>query len=92
MSVPSKESGTFKKNIFTVVGAIPRGKTMTYKEVAALAGRPVAYRAVGNILSKNYNQNIPCHRVIRSDGSAGGYNRGKSKKVVLLRRERGELY
>lgn len=53
-----------------------------------LAGRPRAYRAVGNILNQNYNSKIPCHRVIRSDGKTGGYNRGAKKKVELLRKEK----
>ena len=46
---------TFKEKIFTVVRTIPRGDTMTYKEVATKAGRPRAYRTVGNILNTNYD-------------------------------------
>ena len=60
---------------------------MTYKEVAELAGRPRAFRAVGNILNKNRDKKIPCHRAIRSDGEIGGYNLGKKKKLVLLKKE-----
>jgi len=56
-------------------------------EVARRAGNPKAFRAVGNILNKNYNPDIPCHRVIRSDGSVGGYNRGEEKKKEILKRE-----
>ena len=70
------------------MAAIPRGKVLTYKIVAQLAGRPRAYRTVGNILNKNYNPAIPCHRVVRSDGTAGGYNRGKQKKAQLLAKEK----
>lgn len=70
-----------------MVKKIPRGKVLTYKEVANLAGRPRAFRAVGNILNKNYSPGIPCHRVIRADGGAGGYNRGRRKKRDLLKRE-----
>ncbi|MEY2641114.1 MAG: hypothetical protein RL150_507, partial [Candidatus Parcubacteria bacterium] len=51
------------------------------------AGNPRAARAVGNILNKNYNPEIPCHRVIRSDGTTGGYNRGAGKKAALLASE-----
>lgn len=59
---------------------------MTYKEVARLTGRPKAYRAVGNILNKNSDPRIPCHRIIRSDGKIGGYNRGiKKKKEILIK-------
>ena len=66
---------------------IPEGKTLTYKEVALLAGSPRAYRAVGNILNQNYDPQIPCHRVIRSDGKFGGYNRGAELKKEKLQRE-----
>lgn len=67
---------------------IPKGKTLTYKQVAALAGSPGAYRAVGNILNTNYDLKIPCHRVIRSDGRLGGYNRGAKNKRTILAKER----
>jgi len=77
----------FKEKIFKVVRKIPKGKTATYKEVAVLTGRPRAWRAVGNILNKNFNSYIPCHRVIRSDGKIGGYNLGTSKKRLLLELE-----
>lgn len=77
----------FKENVFRVVANIPEGKTLTYKEVARQVGRPKAYRAVGNILNKNYDSDIPCHRVVRSDGSTGGYNRGVEKKVKILKQE-----
>jgi O-6-methylguanine DNA methyltransferase len=77
----------FKGKIFAIVKKIPSGSTMTYKEVAVRAGRPGAYRAVGNILSNNYDPKIPCHRVVRSDGKPGGYNRGMDKKVQILKKE-----
>ena len=77
----------FKEKVLEVVAGIPKGETRSYKEVARLAGRPGAYRAVGNILNKNYNPNIPCHRVIRSDGKLGGYNRGAENKIYLLHSE-----
>lgn len=78
---------TFKKKVLETVSKIPEGKVLTYKQVAKLAGSPRAYRSVGNILNKNYDPNIPCHRVIRSDGSAGGYNRGTKNKLLKLREE-----
>jgi len=78
---------SFTKRVFTVVEKIPKGKTLTYKEVAFLAGSPKAFRAVGNILNKNYDQKIPCHRVVRSDGKSGGYNRGEDKKKQILKSE-----
>lgn len=79
---------TFTQNVFAVVRAIPEGKTLTYKQVASKAGSPRAFRAVGNILNTNCDPKIPCHRVIRSDGTIGGYNRGRSKKKQLLKQEK----
>lgn len=78
---------TFSQSVYDVVRAIPEGRVMTYKEVAEKIGRPRSYRAVGTALSKNYNPDIPCHRVVRSDGAVGGYNRGKRNKVAILRKE-----
>ncbi len=78
---------SFKEKVLRVVTQIPKGKTLSYKEVARRAGRPRAYRVVGNILNKNYDPKIPCHRVIRSDGSVGGYNRGSRKKIQILKKE-----
>ena len=78
----------FAVRVYAVVAKIPKGKTMTYKAVAAKAGRPGAARAVGTIMSHNYDPKIPCHRVIRSDGKMGGYNRGgSSKKIKILQAE-----
>jgi len=77
----------FKQKIFAIVRKIPKGSFSTYKEVACLAGSPRAYRAVGNILAKNYDPKIPCHRVVRSDGDIGGYNHGIKNKIKLLKKE-----
>lgn len=76
----------FNDKVKKVVAKIPKGKVMTYKEVAAAAGNPAAARAVANIMAKNYDPDVPCHRVIRTDGSLGGYNRGgiEVKKRILL--------
>jgi len=79
---------TFKDKVFSVVRKIPKGKVLTYKEVAKLACSPKAFRAVGNILNTNYDPKIPCHRVIRSDGGMGGYNRGVSNKIKILKKEK----
>lgn len=81
-----KKSG-FTLRVLEVVRKIPRGKVLTYAQVAKLAGRSKAMRAVGNILNKNYDPTIPCHRVVRSDGKLGGYNRGTQKKQQLLKAE-----
>ncbi len=78
---------TFKEKVQDIVKKIPKGKMLTYKEVATEAGSPGASRAVGSILKKNYDPAIPCHRVIRSDGLTGEYNRGRDKKISLLIKE-----
>ncbi len=77
----------FKEKVFAVVKKIPRGSVLTYKEVARRAGKPRASRAVGAVLRTNFNSEIPCHRVIRSDGTLGGYNRGASEKIRRLKSE-----
>jgi O-6-methylguanine DNA methyltransferase len=77
----------FKIKVLAVVSKIPRGKTLTYMEVAELAGSPGAFRAVGTIMKNNHNSKIPCHRVIHSDGRIGQYNRGNQKKIQLLKKE-----
>ncbi len=79
---------TFTQSVYDVVAKIPRGKTMTYKEVAMQAGRPGAYRAVGNIMHRNPDtKRVPCHRVVRSDGTPGGYASGTKKKIAILKKE-----
>jgi len=79
---------TFTQRVYDVVAKIPKGSTMTYKEVARRAGSPNAFRAVGNIMNKNPDtKKVPCHRVVRSDGDTGGYARGRKMKIAILRRE-----
>lgn len=78
----------FAQKIYSIVKKIPEGEVMTYKEVAEAVGRPKAYRAVGNVLNKNYDPAIPCHRVIRSNGEFGGYNKGEAAKRARLEKER----
>lgn len=87
----SNQTASFSSRVFAIVGRIPKGEMLTYKEVARRAGSPRAFRAVGNILNKNFNPDIPCHRVVRSDGTPGGYNRGATRKKELLDRERKEM-
>lgn len=77
----------FRNKVFSVVACIRRGGVLSYKEVALRAGNPRAFRAVGNILNKNYDPGIPCHRVIRADGVIGGYNRGIKNKIRILKQE-----
>jgi len=79
---------SFKEKVLEVVRSIPIGSVLTYKQVAKLAGNEKAARAVGSIMSKNYNKEIPCHRVIGSNGKLNGYNRGgPTKKLAILKSE-----
>jgi len=78
---------TFREKVNRVVAKIPKGKTLSYKRVAEKAGYPRAWRAVGNIMHENRNPKVPCHRVIRSDGSIGEFRGGKAKKKALLKKE-----
>lgn len=82
---------TFTEKVIAIVKKIPAGKTMTYRQVAGTAGSPQATRAVGSIMAKNQDLAVPCHRVIRSDGTIGPYNglRGKTKEQLL--RDEGAL-
>lgn len=75
----------FTDKVLEVVRKIPKGKVVTYKEVAKKAGSPKAMRVVGNIMKANHDKTVPCHRVVRSDGKIGDYNGllGKSKRKIL---------
>ena len=87
-----KLKGTkFQLKVWRYLKTIPKGKVKTYLDVAKSIGKPRAFRAVGNAVGKNpYPLKIPCHRVIRSDGSLGGYSGkgGISKKRQLLKSEK----
>ena len=84
-------SGTnFQLKVWNYLKKIPKGEVKTYLEVAKAIGKPKAFRAVANAVGKNpYPTKIPCHRVIRSDGSLGGYSAkgGIKKKKKLLKNE-----
>lgn len=78
----------FQKAVYCAVLKIPKGQTRSYRWVAEKIGRPAACRAVGNALNKNpYPGRIPCHRVIKSDGTIGGFSKGVSAKKRLLSNE-----
>lgn len=81
---------SFKDRVLQAVKSIPEGATRTYGDVAKMAGNPRAARAVGQIVKKNFDPQIPCHRVVSTRG-IGGYNRGVEKKIALLKREGAQL-
>lgn len=76
---------SFKEKVIDIVKKIPQGVVLTYKQVAKQAGNEKASRAVGTVMAHNTDKNLPCHRVVKSDGSIGMYNglRGKSKEAIL---------
>lgn len=81
---------SFTELVYKVVKSIPAGKVSTYKSVAKYAGAPGAYRAVGTVMRKNPDiKNIPCHRVVGSDGRMHGYafGEGLSTKIRKLKNE-----
>jgi methylated-DNA-[protein]-cysteine S-methyltransferase len=89
MKAKKEKEISFADRVRSVVRKIPKGKAFTYKQVAMAAGNPGAARAVGAVMSHNYDPTVPCHRVIRSDGKIGNYNRGGSEaKTKILKKEK----
>ena len=83
----------FQKKVLFVVSGIKKGSTLSYKQVAEKSGNPKAYRAVGSIMRKNKDKNIPCHRVIKSNNTAGEYNNGGTfNKIKKLQSEGVSIY
>ncbi len=88
MQIKPTKNNSFSTKVKEIVKKIPKGKTMSYKDVAIMSGSPKSARAVARIMSLNYDPEIPCHRVIKSDGTLGGYNRGgESVKRDILEAE-----
>jgi O-6-methylguanine DNA methyltransferase len=79
--------GTFSTRVLAIVRRIPPGRVATYGDVAALAGRPRASRAVGNIMRTCGRPDVPCHRVIAAGGRIGGYGGRETLKRALLAAE-----
>lgn len=78
----------FQKKVWKAILLIPQGEVRSYSWVARRIGHPKAVRAVGSALGKNpFAPMVPCHRVIRKDGSLGGYTGGLDRKKSLLRKE-----
>ena len=90
MGVPTQQPGTpFQQAVWQALRQVPAGATVTYGQLAAIAGRPRAARAVGSAMAGNaVPLFVPCHRVVKSDGSAGQFAFGTPLKESLLRRER----
>ncbi|OGV36038.1 MAG: hypothetical protein A2020_00830 [Lentisphaerae bacterium GWF2_45_14] len=81
-----------RKVLFTLFNEVPRGKVVSYKQLAELSGFPKAVRAVASVMAKNpFPLVIPCHRVIKSDGSLGNYGPGKKLKEHFLGQEKVKI-
>lgn len=86
---------SFTSKIYRILRSVPCGRVTTYQALACRAGSPRASRAVGNAMNRNpftskslpANRRVPCHRVVCSDGSVGGFARGTREKIRMLRRE-----
>jgi O-6-methylguanine DNA methyltransferase len=90
VEVPADLSGatSFQRKVLKVVSNIPRGEVRPYAWVAREAGSPRASRAVGTVMANNpVPLLVPCHRVVRNDGTTGGYALGASEKIELLEGE-----
>lgn len=86
----AKSPGKFTKfqhRVYSLCSRVPRGRVTSYKEIARAMGSR-AYRAVGSALNRNpFAPEVPCHRVVKSDGRIGGFASGKKKKAKMLRME-----
>lgn len=90
IKVQDLKGTAFQKKVWAELLNIPKGKTITYKDLAKKIGKPKAVRAVANAVGANpLLVTIPCHRVIRSDGTLGGYSGkgGIKTKIALLKKE-----
>lgn len=82
-----ESSKSFDKDCYKLLLKIPEGKVTTYKEIAHALGKK-GYRAVGRAMNRNPNLiDVPCHRVVKSNGEVGGYATGSRRKLELLRQE-----
>ena len=82
---------SFNERCYDLLRKVPKGRITTYKEIAK-ALKTKAYRAVGNAMNKNpYAPEVPCHRVIKSNGEVGGFASGIKKKIEMLKKEGVEV-
>jgi O-6-methylguanine DNA methyltransferase len=91
MSSRRTPPASFKHRVLAAVRRIPRGRVSTYGDIAALAGSPRAWRAVGTVMRECRDPATPCHRVIGSGGALGGYGGNLQLKRELLRAEAIEV-
>ena len=82
-----RHNSDFARRVLSAVRRIPTGRVATYGDIAAIAGRPRAWRAVGTIMRGCSSPGVPCHRVIAAGGRLGGYGGNEALKGALLRAE-----
>ncbi len=95
MKTDKISSTEFERKVYLACSKIPKGSVSTYLQIARAIGKPGSARAVGNALNKNLysfkthnpKHKVPCHRVVRSDGSVGGYAHGTKAKISILEKE-----
>ena len=88
--IETADGTEFQKKVWRALCAIPKGHVLTYQELATKIGKPKAVRAVANAVGKNpLAPDVPCHRVVRTDGGLGGYSGkgGIKRKLALLKKE-----
>jgi O-6-methylguanine DNA methyltransferase len=94
-----KNNKQFTRLVLRATAKIPYGRVATYSQIAKAAKSPRAYRAVGNILNRNFrnenlrlplidNKPVPCHRVVKINGAVGGFAKGENEKIRLLSKEK----
>ena len=82
---------SFNERCYQVLKKVPRGKVTTYQEIAKVL-KSKAYRAVGNAMNRNpHAPQVPCHRVVRSNGEVGGFASGTKNKISMLKKEGVEI-
>jgi len=82
----------FDQKVWNAIKRIPKGKVSTYGEIAKEINSPYSARAVGNACNKNlFSPEVACHRVVKSDGSIGGFAHGTKKKIAMLEKEGIEI-
>ena len=79
---------TFQSDCYEALKKVPKGKVITYAGLARMIGRPKAHRAVGSAMNKNpYAPQVPCHRVVKSNGDLGGFATDIEVKIKRLQEE-----
>lgn len=90
--IKNSQCSKFQKKVYIELLNVKKGSVISYSKLAEKIGRTGAARAVGNALNKNpFAPDVPCHRVVKNDGSIGGFAHGKDKKIAILLAEGIEI-